>query len=127
MFGQTDFLLSTPGLIYNGPALLFLGLLAWKRPIWGSLLAGLAFARVFIGWVPWSMHMMIATFGLLACQAKWMRALAALLFLFTTYYYLIRFENADEWLLGSGMGALAATLAFLAGRLRNEYLPETRQ
>ncbi len=104
------FLFSVAGLTYNLPALLFLGLLLWKRPIWGLLLAGLAFARVFLGWVPWSMHMMIACFALLAIRPRWMRVLAGLLLALTTYYYLWRFQDVWGWLLGGGVGLVAGLL-----------------
>lgn len=117
MSSHNDFLLSITGLTYNLPAVLVLGLLLWRRPIWGLLLACLAFARVFLGWVPWSMHMMIATFGLLACRQRWMRVLAGLLLLFTSYFYLVRFEDVYGWILGGGVGAIAAGLVFLSGSL----------
>ncbi len=110
MLQPYSFLLSPAGLTYNLPAVLFLGVLLWRQPIWGLLLAGLAFARVFLGWVPWSMHMMIAVFGVLACRQRWMRLLAVLLLLFTTYFYLLRFEDVYGWLLGAGMGGLATAL-----------------
>ncbi|PQJ36800.1 hypothetical protein BSZ35_00145 [Salinibacter sp. 10B] len=111
--GPNSFLLSYSGLIYNTPALLFLGLLFWKRPLWGALLTALSFGRVFLGWVPWSMHMMIACFALLASRSRWMRVLAAFLLAMTTYYYLGRFQDVWGWLLSGGMGLLAALLDHL--------------
>jgi hypothetical protein len=113
-----DYLLSPAGLVYNLPALLLLGILIWRRPFWGLFLAVLAAGRVFLGWIPWSMHMMVACFALLASRRRWMRGLAALLLLFTTYYYLWRFQDVWGWLLGGGMGILAASLARLSSLVR---------
>ena len=94
-----DYLWTTGGLLYNGPALLVLAWVVVRRPEAGVPLVAIAYLRVVAGALAFSGHAAVAMAAVVALP-RWERLMGAALGLFTAWYYL---------------GAWAAPAPFSAG------------
>lgn len=119
-----SFALSYSGIVYNTPALL-LGWLLYKRPFLGLVLAWMAYERVFTGSVLVSVHAMVSG-GALVALPGWQRLTGIALAVFTGYYQLHLWGNAEAFLYGLEAGMLFGFISWLGWKLYAFMLSEER-